>query len=82
MSPPSEINSWTEYRRLVIQGLKDLDNDMKALTERLDKLELQFAIDITTLKTKAAVWGAVGGAIISFLIAVLAGYIVSLKGGK
>ena len=80
MSPPTEVNSWTEYRRLVIQGLKDLDTDMKALTERLDKLELQFAIDITTLKTKSAMWGAVGGAVVSFLLAIIAELVV--KGVK
>lgn len=80
MSPPSEVNSWTEYRRLVIQGLRDLDTDMKALTERLDKLELQFAVDITTLKTKAAMWGALGGAIISFLIAVATALVVKGSG--
>jgi hypothetical protein len=74
----TEANSWSEYRRLVTQGLKDLDDDIKTqkrecdqvmrdLAERFEQMRLQMTVDITTLKTKAGLWGGIIGAVVAFL---------------
>ena len=64
-------NSWSEYRRLVTQTLKDLDQDIKILTKKVDEMRLQTAIDVTQLKTKAGVWGAIMGLVASVLTAII-----------
>jgi hypothetical protein len=60
--------SWPEYRRLVLQGLKDLTKDVENLNEKVDKMRLQFTVDITTLKVRAGMWGTVGGLVISLVV--------------
>lgn len=85
--PTVETNSWTEYRRLVTQGIRDLDTDIKDSNEKFDKkfsdltdslnnFKLQMTIDITELKTKAGVWGGVVGAIVSVIIGIIIGLIL------
>jgi hypothetical protein len=60
--------SWPEYRRLVLQGLKDLAEDVDRIEKKVDAMRLQFTVDITTLKVKAGAWGRVGGLIISCVV--------------
>ena len=88
MTPREELgqNSWTEYRKLVMQTLEQLAEEIKGLKDdlskdikdnkreieirfdrinkRLNDFELQVTVDVTTLKTKAAVWGGIFGALL------------------
>jgi hypothetical protein len=82
-----ESNSWSEYRRLVTSGLKDLDEDIKnldkkferqlrELADKLESLQLQVTRDITQLQTKAGIWGGVVGLVVSLIATVIAELIV------
>ena len=64
-------NSWAEYRRLVTQTLKDLDADIKELTKKVDEMHVQTAIELTQLKTKAGIWGAILGIVGSLITTAL-----------
>lgn len=58
-----------EYRRLILQALEDFRDDVKEINGKLDRMRE----DITTLKVKASLWGALGGAIVGAIISALAG---------
>ena len=59
-----ERESWSEYRRLVMAGLKDLKEEMESLNQKLDAVK----IDIITLKVKASILGAIGGTVVSLAV--------------
>ncbi len=50
--PPTDNNSWTEWRQHVLITLT-------ALTEKMDSV----STDVAQLKVKAGIWGLLGGAI-------------------
>jgi len=54
-----ELNGWTEYRKLVLKELEDLNKGYSDLRKEVGKLRE----DIATLKVKSGVWGMIGGAI-------------------
>ena len=62
--PPGE---WSEYEKLVIAELKRLNQSYEGLRENIEKLNLE----LTKLKIKAGIWGAIAGAIPGLSIAVL-----------
>lgn len=62
-------NSWSEYRRLVTETLRNLDQDIKELTKKVDSMRYQMGIDIAQLKVQAGVWGAIAGVIASIIAA-------------
>lgn len=68
-------DSWSEYRRLVTSGLRELDTDIKNLDSRFQTMQLQFTKDITALQTKAGIWGGFVGAIVAGIIAITAALI-------
>ena len=71
---------WRENRRLVSSNFRQLFNRADAILAKMEehsdddrKRFEALSSEITALKTKAAIWGAIGG----FLAAILAGIIVS-----
>lgn len=75
MTPEDERrgDSWYEYRRLVMAGLRELKEEIKHLDEKLDKV----SNDVLMLKVKAGVWGgvvgAMGAAFVSYLFNLIRG---------
>ncbi len=74
---PNVVESWQEYRRLVLAELERLDVAIKNLDEKLDKRDKEqdakvsaINLELLTLKIKASVYGALAGAIFSALVAI------------
>jgi hypothetical protein len=65
---PNEGNGWLEYKRLVLQQLEDLTDEVKVLRGEIVRLR----VDVGNLKTQAAFWGGLVGlgasALFSFLV--------------
>lgn len=56
-------NSWSEWKRYVVESIRELNDRMGTQEKCLNDLKINVAV----LKTKAAIWGFVAGAIISAL---------------
>lgn len=76
--------SWSEYSRLVLHKIDELSIDHKFLTKEVADLKLEMAKDlnkitseIATLKTKAALWGSIGGSVFSAIIAFFIKYVTA-----
>jgi hypothetical protein len=54
---PPETNGWMEYKRLVLQQLESLTDEVKELRDEVSRLR----VDVGQLKVQAASWGAVAG---------------------
>lgn len=54
-----DANGWAEYQRLVMDKLESLERGQEKLSDKLQSVRT----DVTILKTKAAGWGLIGGAI-------------------
>lgn len=70
--PPDEKNGWNEWSKFVLKELERLNTCYERLDEKLDNM----TNEITALKLKAGVWGALAGAIpvvVAILIWLLAG---------
>lgn len=59
MSDSGGQNGWNEWSRHVLAELERLN----AYCERIEKKLNEAITDIATLKVKAGVWGAIGGAV-------------------
>jgi len=57
--PANEPNGWTEYRRLVLKELEDLNTAVDSVRAEQTKIREEIA----TLKVKSGIWGLIGGAI-------------------
>lgn len=57
-------NGWTEYEKLVLNQLEENREDHVGMANDI----VQIKVEIAILKTKATVWGAGAGGIISALI--------------
>lgn len=57
-------DDWIEYRRLILAKLEELETTTKELTEETRILNTQLAI----LETKAGMWGAGAGILVSIAI--------------
>ena len=75
---PNVIESWQEYRRLVLAELERLDDAIKNLDEKLDKRDKEqdakvsaINLELLTLRIKASIYGALAGAIFSTLVAIV-----------
>lgn len=75
---PNVIESWQEYRRLVLAELERLDEAIKNLDEKLDKRDKEqdakvsaINLELLTLRIKASIYGALAGAIFSTLVAIV-----------
>jgi hypothetical protein len=72
-----DTNGWAEWKNHILLELKRfneaLDGHTKADAENFEKLTALITtlkIDITTLKTKAGVWGSIAGIVSSVAIAI------------
>ena len=72
------VESWQEYRRLVLAELERLDDAIKNLDEKLDKRDKEqdakvsaINLELLTLRIKASIYGALAGAIFSTLVAIV-----------
>ena len=75
---PNVVESWQEYRRLVLNELERLDEAIKNLDKKLDERDKAqdvkvsaINLELLTLKIKASVYGAIAGAIFSGIVAVI-----------
>lgn len=50
---------WSEYSKLVLSELERLGDEIKAVNDSLNKIN----VEIATLKVKSGVWGLVGASI-------------------
>lgn len=79
-----DAGDWRENRRLVSANFRQLFNRADAILAKIDehsdddrKRFDTLSADINTLKTKAAIWGAIGGFIATLIASVL---VSKLKG--
>ena len=56
---PPNNKSWNEYRRYVVEKLETHSENFEGVFERLNRID----IAIATLKTKAGIFGLIGGSI-------------------
>ena len=60
-------NGWTEWRKHVLLEIKRINENFKEMNER----HLQICVDIAKLKVYAAVWGAIGGSVVTLIAAII-----------
>jgi len=79
-------DDWIRYKELVLSDLSRLHDDREVIRQEIKDgfADQKEAIDnlskeVTTLKTKAKIWGSLAGAIISFAIAFLNEWFVFKK---
>jgi hypothetical protein len=65
-------SNFSEYRRLILDRLDDLREDVKDLSKEMRLVEAQ----LLTLKVRAGLWGATAG-VIPILIAAVVAYLRS-----
>jgi gas vesicle protein len=71
----SKANGWSEWAHRVLGDIERIDEKVEKIQKQINDMELAYAVDLAILKTKAAmiggVWGAVIGAAVSILIALI-----------
>lgn len=72
-TPPS--NGWYEYQRLVLDTLERHEAALTKLNDKLDAIRIKdiphISADITALKVKSGMWGAVAGTVFSAFVAAI-----------
>ena len=58
---------WIEYRKLVLSDISTLKVDVKEIKGEQIKIKL----DLRELKTRATIWGGVGGFIVGLIVAII-----------
>lgn len=75
MADTSKANGWSEWAHRVLGDIERIDEKVEKIQKQINDMELAYAVDLAILKTKAAmiggVWGAVIGAAVSILIALI-----------
>jgi len=78
-----QIDGWDREESLVMHELGRLGDAVEMLVAKIDRYELanleghaKLRVEIATLKVKASIWGAIGGAIVAIGI-ILTGYVSS-----
>lgn len=77
-----EEHSWSEYRRLVLKSLEDINKELdeiKKEAQTAQKEAVAAKVELTTLKTKISVWAAIAG-FIGSLIPIILSYYLTGKG--
>jgi hypothetical protein len=73
-----EIDSWTEYRRLILQALERLDGEIGRVNSKIDAMReddiAALKVKIAMLEVKAGMWGALMG-LVTGALAVLVAYL-------
>lgn len=59
----NESNGWNEWSRHVLAELKRFNLMINELDSKLNKMEVENTKEITALKVKAGLWGAIGASI-------------------
>jgi len=65
-------NGWNEWSKHVLMELERLNKCYDRLDEKIDKVN----IDIVKLRTKASVWGAIGGALGGIILTAITSIII------
>ena len=80
----NQPETWTEYRRLVLDQLKQLASQIKAVDEKSDNHQREVLAqmgkvktDVAMLKTKASIIAASIGSVVGAVISALVAMIVS-----
>ena len=79
MSPKEEYDGnggWKEWSQYVKLGIQDLKNDVASVKKDITDLKIELGM----LKTKMAMWGAVGATIATLVVQLIMAY-VKIKGG-
>ena len=67
--PAPGLDDWTEYRRLILSELQRISGDTDAINVKLERIRTddlwKIKTDIALLKFQAAMWGALGGSVLS-----------------
>jgi hypothetical protein len=58
-----DVDSWQEYRRLVIASLEKLEKDLRRVEEKIDDTGIRIAVLETKLAIRSMTWGTLGAAI-------------------
>jgi hypothetical protein len=79
--PEDDEKSFASYRRLILYELKRQNKEIENNDDRIQSLKdneiARLREELTILKVKAAMWGALGGSIGGIIIAVVTALIVS-----
>ena len=65
---PEGTNGWAEYKRLVVKELEDLSKWCSALQGEINKINIKVAVLMVKVALIAALFGAIGAGIISFIV--------------
>ena len=60
----NKTNGWVEYKERVLYQLTELGRKQDEFNKKLDRL----IVDVTVLKTKAGIYGAIGGFIVTIIV--------------
>lgn len=63
-----ENGSWGEWRRLVLNELNRLNNDIDELKTKFNKLEVKFAAEATKLTIYATFGGLIIGTALTYVV--------------
>ena len=61
-------NGWAEYKRLVVKELEDLSKWCSDMQCEINKINIKVAVLMTKVALIAALFGAIGAGIISFIV--------------
>lgn len=68
---PSRGNEWGEWSRQMFYEVKEIRDDQKLLTDKVNKL----LVEIAVLKVKSSLWGTLGGALAVLIWQYLVGFV-------
>lgn len=66
MADGCENNSWSEWRKHVLLEIERINENLEKMSEK----HIDLCLEVAKLKVYAAVWGAVGGSVITALVLV------------
>lgn len=68
-------SDWVEYRRMVLAELERIGDDITTIYAKIERIRTddlpQIKQDVVLLKFQAAMWGALGGSVLSVGVAVV-----------
>ena len=77
-------DGWNEYKKLVLYEFEQLHDEIGQVEESQFRLRDEVkdnTIDITILKVKAGIWGAIAGGIVGIILSLLLNLISKGLGG-
>jgi len=67
MPGEGEHNGWTEWRKHVLLEIERINENLEKLNEK----HISTCLEITKLRAYAVTWGAIGGAAITVVVALI-----------